>query len=154
MQDQLNSAEGLHFIQFLGREAYDVVLQQLKAEGKTRPKGHYPIPFEEIIRKLDSDFFTGRWARATDRQRDMLTVIAHLPNSDKEFSILEVVEKSRTVLDSGFSSSLASQMLVKLADAGLVYKNRHGKYSFAVPLLNRFILRQRDTAADLDPFRD
>jgi hypothetical protein len=39
-----------------------------------------------------------------------------------------------------------SQMLSTLADVGLVYKNRHGKYSLAVPLLAQFI--QRQTTAD------
>jgi len=34
-----------------------------------------------------------------------------------------------------------------LAEAGLVYKNRHGKYSLAVPLLGQFI--QRQTSAEL-----
>jgi hypothetical protein len=29
-----------------------------------------------------------------------------------------------------------------LADAGLVYKNRYGKYSLAVPLLAAFVRRQ------------
>ena len=43
-----------------------------------------------------------------------------------------------------FSSSHVSQMLATLCDMGLVYKNRHGKYSFAVPLLGRFIMRQKD----------
>jgi hypothetical protein len=33
-------------------------------------------------------------------------------------------------------------MFATLAEAGLVYKNRHGKYSFAVPLLGQFIRRQ------------
>jgi hypothetical protein len=47
-----------------------------------------PIKFTAITLKLDSDFFAGRWARATDR------------------------------------------------------KNRFGKYPFAVPLFDRFILRQ------------
>jgi hypothetical protein len=32
-------------------------------------------------------------------------------------------------------------MLLKLAERGMIYKNRLGKYSFAVPLLDRFILR-------------
>jgi hypothetical protein len=32
-------------------------------------------------------------------------------------------------------------LLAKLSDAGLVYKNRHGKYAFAVPLLGDYILR-------------
>jgi hypothetical protein len=33
-------------------------------------------------------------------------------------------------------------MLSSLSGAGLVYKNRHGKYSFAVPLFVQFIRRQ------------
>jgi hypothetical protein len=40
-------------------------------------------------------------------------------------------------------------MLSSLADAGLVYKNRHGKYSLAVPLLGQFIQRQRNNEAML-----
>ena len=39
--------------------------------------------------------------------------------------------------------SHVNQMLATLTDAGLVYKNRHGKYSFAVPLLGGFIKRQQ-----------
>jgi len=34
-------------------------------------------------------------------------------------------------------------MLGALANAGLIYKNRHGKYSFAVPLFGAFVRRQR-----------
>jgi hypothetical protein len=47
-------------------------------------------------------------------------------------------------LTKGFSASHISQMLLKLSDSGLVYKNRHGKYSFAVPLLGQFIRRQQN----------
>jgi hypothetical protein len=36
-------------------------------------------------------------------------------------------------------------MLSSLTDAGLVYKNRHGKYAFAVPLLGQYILREMET---------
>ena len=32
-------------------------------------------------------------------------------------------------------------MLSSLAERGMIYKNRFGKYSFAVPLLGRFIRR-------------
>jgi hypothetical protein len=35
-------------------------------------------------------------------------------------------------------------MLSTLGDMGLIYKNRWGRYSFAVPLLDRFIHRQAD----------
>jgi hypothetical protein len=36
-------------------------------------------------------------------------------------------------------------MLVSLANAGLIYKNRRGRYSFAVPSMGGFILRQTRT---------
>jgi hypothetical protein len=40
-------------------------------------------------------------------------------------------------------------MLASLSAAGLIYKNRHGRYMFAVPLLHEFIRRQfnEDTKA-------
>jgi hypothetical protein len=44
----------------------------------------------------------------------------------------------------GFSSSHTNQMLGALSNAGLVYKNRYGRYSFAVPLMAGFILRQTE----------
>lgn len=44
--------------------------------------------------------------------------------------------------DTGGASSHVTQLLGKLAKDGLVYKNRHGRYSFAVPLLGEFIKRQ------------
>jgi hypothetical protein len=34
-----------------------------------------------------------------------------------------------------------NQMLASLSEHGMTYKNRKGKYSFAVPLLGRFIIR-------------
>ena len=64
--------------------------------------------------------------------------------SDREFTVQEVVEKSRKVLEKPFGASHVNQMLVTLGNVGLVYKNRHGKYSFAVPLMGRFILRQEE----------
>lgn len=99
------------------------------------------------MRKLDADFFAGRWARATDRQRDLLKVIATLDNSAAEFSVQEVVERSDELcragmLEKAFSNSHINQMLVTLSDAGLVYKNRRGQYALAVPLLDQFIKRQ------------
>jgi hypothetical protein len=124
-----------YFIQFICREVYDVALQKLdKGQELT-------IPMSDIVRKLDADFFAGRWAKASDRQRDLLRVIASLENSDEEFTVHDVVEASKG-LAKPFSASHVNQMLVALGNAGLVYKNRHGRYSFAVPLLGQFILRQ------------
>lgn len=125
-----------YFIQFICREVFDVFIQKIDAEEEPR------VPVDEIERKMDTDFFAGRWARATDRQRELLWVIAHLPDSETEFTVQELVEKSRELLTKGFSPSHASQMLAALGESGLVYKNRHGRYCFAVPLLGRFIKRQ------------
>jgi Cdc6-like AAA superfamily ATPase len=127
-----------YFIQFIGHEIVDVFMQVWETNQKD-----FAIPSEDIRRKLDADFFAGRWARATDRQREMLTVIAHLANSESEFTVQEIVLMSKDISEKPFKSSHISQMLVSLCNAGLVYKNRHGKYSFAVPLLGRFILRQQ-----------
>jgi len=125
-----------YFIQFICRELYDIYIQKIGLGEKPS------VPVNEIVRKLDSDFFAGRWAKATDRQRQLLGLIASLPNADSEFTVQEIVELSKETLAKPFSSSHVNQMLASLADAGLIYKNRHGRYSFAVPLLGRFILRQ------------
>ncbi len=128
-----------YFVQYVCRETYDVWVQSVNA-GNQPPM----IPNEEITRKLDTDFFAGRWARATDRQRQLLAIIARLPNCDREFTVQEIIENSANMKqDKAFTSSHVNQMLANLADAGLVYKNRHGKYSFAVPLLGQFIERQK-----------
>ena len=126
-----------YFIQFICREVFDSVIQLLS------DRSQQLASMEGIVRKLDNDFFAGRWSRVTDRQREMLRVIANLPNSSEEFSVSEIVEKSKELLEKSFSSSHANQMLGALSKSGLVYKNRHGKYSFAVPLLDQYILRQR-----------
>ena len=131
-----------YFIQFICREVFDAFLQR-------RDSGRPPsVPAREIEQRLDDDFFSGRWARTTDRQRAMLWVIAHLDSRGSEFPVRAVVEKSRTMLERPFSASHTNQMLAALADRGLVFKNRHGRYSLAIPLFDRFIRRQPDPGRD------
>jgi hypothetical protein len=124
-----------YFIQFICREVFDVFIQQ---HARDEPR---MVPVDAIQRKLDADFFAGRWARITDRQRELLWVIANLKRPDDEFTIQELVEKARQLLPKTFSPSHANQMLASLAERGMIYKNRQGRYSFAVPLLGRFITR-------------
>lgn len=127
-----------YFVQYVCRECFDIWVQNDESGQNLQE-----IPVEEIMRKLDSDFFAGRWARATDRQRELMSVISHLPNCDSEFTVQDVVENvANKASKKPFSGSHANQMLGALAEAGLIYKNRHGKYSFAVPLLADFIRRQ------------
>ena len=118
---------------------FDSYLQH-KAGGALNPT----VTVAQMVRKLDSDFFAGRWNRVTDRQRELLAVVAELPNCDEEFTVQEVVEKSHKRPPKPFSASHVNQILAKLAENGLVYKNRHGRYSFAVPLLGDFIRRQQE----------
>lgn len=130
-----------YFIQFICREIYDAFIQSQQATGAPTP-----VPMDGIIEKLDTDFFAGRWARATDRQRQLLWCIAHLKHAHDEFTVQDVVAETENRLEKSFSSSHANQMLSALGKAGLIYKNRWGKYSLAVPLFDRFILRQGDSA--------
>lgn len=130
-----------YFIQFIGREVYDVVLQKFD---KGEP---LKVSISDITRKLDEDFFSGRWAKATDRVRDLLRVVAELEADEDEFTVQEIVSKSKEIATSSkitaeFSSSSANQLLSKSITLGFVYKNRHGRYLLAVPLLGRFIRRQ------------
>jgi hypothetical protein len=131
-----------YFIQFICREVYDLFIQQSR-EGEP-----YGVPVDAIQRKLDADFFAGRWSRVSDRQRDLLWVISNLEHADTEFSIQEIVNASQRLLTKSFSSSHASQILARLSDQGLIYKNRFGKYSFAVPLMGQFILRNYAPSTD------
>ena len=124
-----------YFIQFIGREVYNVFIRQ-HADDEQKS-----VPVEAIQYKLDADFFAGRWAKMTDRQRELLWVVAHLEHADEEFTIQELTEVAKQLLTKAFSPSHANQMLASLAERGMIYKNRLGKYSFAVPLLGRFIIR-------------
>ena len=130
-----------YFIQFICREVFDVWIQQQKAEAKAS------VPIKEIIRKLDTYFFVGGWSRTTDRQRELLSVISNLENCDEEFTVQEIVNLSNKKLAKPFSPSQVNQMLNSLIGSGLIYKNRYGKYSFAVPLMGQFIRRQEKQAA-------
>jgi hypothetical protein len=139
-----------YFIQYVCREIFDIWVQALNAD-QPPPV----VPVGEITLKLDTDFFAGRWAKATDRQRQLLWVISFLPNCEQEFTVQEVVESAaNNSLAKPFTGSHINQMLVSLADAGLVYKNRHGKYSFAVPLLAGFIQRQTERQKEYPLFND
>lgn len=132
-----------YFIQFICREAFDIIIQKIELDSEL------DFQFDAIIRKLDTDFFAGRWNRTTDRQRELLGVISKLPNCDEEFTVQEIVEMSKDSPQKSFSNSHVNQLLKQLADAGLVYKTRFGNYSFAVPLLGQFINRLENQSTTL-----
>lgn len=126
-----------YFVQFMCREAFDSFLNQY-AQKIVSPS----VPLREIVAKLDIDFFSARWNDATDRERDLLSVISNLDNSQTEFTVKEVVEKAGETLINPIGASQVSQMFSKLIDDGMIYRTRHGKYRLGIPLLDRFIKRQ------------
>ncbi|MBM3993363.1 MAG: ATP-binding protein [Planctomycetes bacterium] len=128
-----------YFIQFICREAYDI-FQSAVSSGITPS-----IPIKTLVKKLDSDFFAGRWAPVPDRQRELLFCIANLENAADEFTVNQIADISHALRRKDirpFKYADVSSMMPKLINAGLVYKNRHGKYSLAVPLLHGFVKRQ------------
>lgn len=134
-----------YFIQFICKVVYDRWVQQQEVMGQLSS-----VPVDEITRKLDADFFAGRWARVTDRQRDVLRVIAQVTSGGGEFTVQEIVNESKNLLTKPFTNSRVSAILNSLMDAGLIYRNRHGKYRFAVPMFGQFILRHmNDNVATL-----
>ncbi len=132
-----------YFIQYICREAYDYFKTWYEKKPKSEPVA---IPISTLVRKLDSDFFSGRWSRATDRQRELLLCIAHLENASEEFTVNEIATASKSVATQfhfkPFKTGDIGQMVPKLVEAGFIYKTRYGKYSLAVPLFDAFIKRQ------------
>jgi hypothetical protein len=126
-----------YFIQFICKETYDAWFQ-VAFNGDEIPF----ISTDDILRKLDTDFFYGRWANTTDKQREVLRLISTLENCEEEFSGQEIVEISKMHRSKPISSSQVNQILSALLTVGMIFKNRHGKYSSAVPLLSQFIKRQ------------
>ena len=133
----VNRAGGYpYFLQFICKEVYDAFIQRTSA-------GREPtVPIAEIERKLDSDFFAGRWARCSDRQRDLLGLIARLDEPDTEFAVKDLELLSRAHLEKPFSGSHIVQMLAALERKGLIFKDRRARYAFAVPLFGQFIRRE------------
>jgi type II secretory pathway predicted ATPase ExeA len=139
-----------YFLQFICKEFFDVVIAKMG-------KGEVPIvPASDIIRKLDQRFFSARWDKASDRQREFMMVAALIPGNRKEFTVSEIVQTSRDIMaKKKFSTAGAGMMLKTLNDQGFIFRNRRGKYSFTVPMHDEFIIRQMGVAANLPvPFGD
>lgn len=122
-----------YFIQFICKEAYDVFLQQ------QRNGTALTLPMDTIMQKLDNSFFLARWQRATEREREILYITANYAGQD--FGLNEVSDLTESYAEKRISPSQILRHFKKLTADGLVYKTRRGNYSFAIPLLERFIKR-------------
>ena len=125
-----------YFIQYMCKEVFDAWIGRME-------HGEAPsVQSDEILTKLDQDFFAPRWDRATPRQQEFMLAISHIESPDKSFTAQEISRISKEVLNKGFSPSHSIQLLGFLTEKGLVYRNTYGQYSFAVPLMAEFIRRQ------------
>jgi hypothetical protein len=136
-----------YFIQFFCKETFDSVLQQINV-GVEKPS----VIMSEFVRKLDCDFYASRWSRVTDRQRELLVVIASLSNANEEFTTKEISDRSIELLNNPFAPAYVVNSLIKLIAIGLIFKNRRGKYSFAVPLLADYINRNTSEQFEVEDF--
>jgi len=121
-----------YYLQFFSKEAHDIVIQ-------IKPRQPQQIPIETIIQKLDNSFFTGRWQRSTDREKQLMYAIAK--SELQEFGLNEISDQTARYLDKRIAATQVLRHFKKLIDDGLIYKTRRGNYAFAVPLLERFIIR-------------
>ena len=122
-----------YFIQYICRETYDVFQQQTH-DGKDPS-----VPLSAIMEKLDSNFFYGRWAKTTEREKELLITIAQ--SGMKEFTPTQIKRLTEQGQYKRFSLAQITNYLKNLIDEGLIYKDRRGSYSFAVPLLEGYIMR-------------
>jgi hypothetical protein len=90
-----------YFLQFICKEVFDAWMNRIQRD---QPAS---VPQAEILRKLDQRFFSARWDNASDRQREFMTVVAFLQSSGGEFTVSDLVGKSRAMLPNPFKTNNA-----------------------------------------------
>jgi DNA-binding MarR family transcriptional regulator len=122
-----------YLIQFFGKELVDELLQN----GGVLSANRFPSP--SVLDRLDSGLFAARWNKTTDKQREVLNIIACRPSGSAiDVSAQEIAEQSLGEM----TNAQATQMLQALTERGLLYRTRHGRYAFTVPMSEMMILRR------------
>lgn len=125
-----------YLIQFFAKELVDTLLSAAGAAGLAQ------FPSEEAWRRLDNGLFAARWNRTTDRQREVLRVLAELPESLADFSAQEIVEAASMIGGPALTNAQTSQLLQGLVERGLIYRTRRGKFAFSLPMSQAMIRRR------------
>lgn len=129
-----------YLIQFFGKELIEKVL----ANGGSLSADAFPDL--ATLSRLDAGLFGARWNKTTDKQREALGMLAkRVTRSAREFSAQELSGLSNGEL----SNAQASQMLQALCDRGLIYRTRHGRFAFTVPMSEEMILRRIKAEEDV-----
>jgi len=123
-----------YLIQFFGKE----LVEQLLENGGTLPASAFPS--QDTLDRLDAGLFGARWNKTTDKQRDLLGLLAHRgPKARTEFSAADVVGLAD---DAAMTNAQATQTLQALCDRGLIYRTRRGQFAFTVPMSEEMIRRR------------
>ncbi|MEO1543248.1 MAG: ATP-binding protein [Pseudomonadota bacterium] len=130
-----------YLIQFFGKELVDQMLRQ----GGILEPDQFPAP--DVMNRLDAGLFSARWNRTTDKQRELLVVAANREGDwAGDFSAQELSQQS----NGAFTGPQVSQHLVALCEKGMLYRTRHGRYAFTVPMSEQMIINRitRSEAVD------
>lgn len=131
-----------YLIQFFGRE----LVEQLLESGGTLSADKFPSA--GAVERLDAGLFSARWNRTTDKQRELLGLIASRPlQSSNDFSARELEQLRGN--DADATALNFNQMLLGLCERGLLYRTRHGRYAFTVPMSEAMILRRLRREEDI-----
>ncbi len=132
-----------YLIQFLAKELVD----QLLNNGGVLAVDAFPS--RETLERLDAGLFSARWNRTTDKQREVLRLIAEKCDpAAPDFSAQEIADLSRSEIE--FNGGYISQMLQGLCDRGLLYRRRHGRYAFTIPMSHQMIARRMRSSQSID----
>lgn len=132
-----------YLIQFFGKE----LVEQLLANGGILAPSDFPSA--DCLDRLDAGLFASRWNRTTDKQREVLKIIAHRDDvSLSDFSAHEISELGADL--AGLNNTQVSQALQALCERGLIYRTRHGRYAFTVPMSEVMIRRRMRTEEDVE----
>jgi hypothetical protein len=130
-----------YLIQFFGKELIDATLQNggvLHADS---------FPSDEVFERLDSGLFAARWSKTTDKQREFLRVLANRgPAHPIDFS----AQDAATLSQGEWTNAQANQMMQTLSERGILYRTRHGRYTFTVPMSEAMILRRLRNHVSVD----
>lgn len=124
-----------YLIQFFGRE----LVEQLLQNGGSLAVSQFPSAAS--LDDLDAGLFGARWNKTSERQREFLGLIARRANNrSPDFSAADILQSADA--QSEFGPATANQMLLALVDRGLIYRTRHGRYAFTVPMSELMIMRR------------
>lgn len=124
-----------YLIQFFAKELVDTLVAMPNG-------GLAQFPSEDAWRRLDNGLFAARWNRTTDRQRDVLRVLAEIPGDQADFSAQDIVEAAAELGGPQLTNAQTSQLLQGLVERGLVYRTRRGKFAFSLPMSQAMIRRR------------